>query len=53
MTYYDICSKLSSKHNINKKDFVEFFQTDKFLSGGDYNSKYMLWVQDIQTTKEK
>lgn len=43
------------KHNIKKMDFVEFFETlgDKFLAGGDYNSKHIRWGSRLSTTKGK
>lgn len=41
------------RHNIKKNDFQEYFQTlgNKFLAGGDYNSKHTRWGSRLVTTK--
>jgi hypothetical protein len=43
------------RHNINKEQFEHFFCTlgQRFLSGGDYNSKNVLWGSRLTTTKGK
>jgi hypothetical protein len=41
------------KHIIKKDDFQDFFQTlgQKFIAGGDYNSKNTLWGSRLTTTR--
>jgi hypothetical protein len=46
---------LSARHNIKKEHFGQFFSTlgQRFLAGGDYNSKNVLWSSRLTTTKGK
>ena len=41
------------RHNIKKEQFKSFFQTlgPRFIAGGDYNSKNVLWGSRLTTTK--
>jgi hypothetical protein len=41
------------RHNIKKEDYRNFFSTlgQKFIAGGDYNSKNTLWGSRLTTTK--
>jgi hypothetical protein len=41
------------KYNIKKENFKDFFQTlgQKFVAGGDYNSKHTFWGSRLITTK--
>jgi hypothetical protein len=43
------------KHNIKKEQFWYFFSTlgQRFLAGGDYNSKNVLWGSRLTNTKGK
>jgi exonuclease III len=43
------------RHNIKKEQFGHFFSTlgQRFLAGGDYNSKNVLWGSRLTTTKGK
>jgi len=40
-------------HNLKKEHFETFFQTlePKFIAGGDYNCKNILWRSRLTTTK--
>jgi hypothetical protein len=46
---------LPPKRNIKKEHFGQFFNTlgQRFLAGGDYNSKNVLWGSRLTTTKGK
>ena len=41
------------QHNNKKEDYQSFFSTvgNKFIAGGDYNSKHVLWGSRLTTTK--
>ena len=41
------------RHNNKKEDYQSFFSTlgNKFIAGGDYNSKHVLWGSRLTTTK--
>jgi hypothetical protein len=41
------------RHNLKKEHFETFFQTlgPKFIAGGDYNCKNILWGSRLTTTK--
>ena len=41
------------RHNLKKEHFETFFQTlgPKFIAGGDYNCKNILWSSRLTTTK--
>ena len=41
------------RHNLKKEQFETFFQTlgSKFIAGGDYNSKHILWGSRLTTKK--
>lgn len=43
------------KHAIKKEDFKHFFDTlgEKFIAGGDYNSKHTFWGSRLVSTKGK
>lgn len=43
------------KHAIKKRDFINFFDTlgEKFIAGGDYNSKHTFWGSRLVSTKGK
>ena len=44
---------MSARHNLKKEHFETFFQTlgPKFIGGGDYNCKNILWGSRLTTTK--
>jgi hypothetical protein len=41
------------RHNIKEENFLEFFQTlgNKFIAGGDFDSKNTLWDSRLTTTR--
>jgi exonuclease III len=43
------------RHNVKKEHFEQFVNTldQKFLPGGDYNSRNVLWSSQLTTTKGK
>ncbi|EFN64984.1 RNA-directed DNA polymerase from mobile element jockey, partial [Camponotus floridanus] len=45
----------SPRHNIMVEDYIEFLQSlgNRFVAGGDFNSKHTCWGSRLTTTKRR